>query len=141
MRAPSTWRYILTDNTAGSGDTTGLFQAQVQDASTLDRITAAIEVTYLEPDQEAEILKSAYPAILEPLRKDMVKFAKLVRDSFKAGDIQNTMSVRGLLSWAEKIEVTGGIGDALRLSWYSKLSEDNQAKVWDMYSQVFGEKM
>jgi MoxR-like ATPase len=135
------WRYVLTDNTTGSGDTTGLFQATVQDASTLDRITAAIEVDYLPKEGEIKILKSVAPELGSKTINKMIKFANLVRVAFKAKELQATVSVRGLLSWAEKIVLTGNIPLSLRVSWGSKLSEDNFAKVSDMYHQVFEEHL
>lgn|SRR3990167_2311504 len=135
------WRYILTDNTTGSGDTTGLFQATVQDASTLDRISVAIEVDYLPAIGEEKILKNVTPGIDKKEIKKMVKFAGLIRNAFRAKDLQSTISVRGLLAWAEKYVLTGNCSMALRLSWASKLSEDNTAKVADIYHQVFGEHM
>jgi cobaltochelatase CobS len=136
------WRYILTDNTQGSGDTTGLFQATVQDASTLDRITAAIEIDYLPPEGEELILKNAAPELGSDTVRKMIKFAGMVRNSFRQKELQATLSVRGLLAWAEKITLTGKVGLSLRLSWASKLlGEDNMAKVSDMYHQVFAEHL
>lgn len=135
------WRYVLTDNTTGAGDTTGLFQAQVQDASTLDRITLAIEVDYLPAEGEKQILKSSYKNLGTATRNKMVKYAGLVRSAFRNKELQSTLSVRGLLSWAEKSSLIGKPNLALRLSWASKLSEDNFAKAADMYHQIFGEHL
>lgn len=137
----SKWRYVLTDNTRGSGDETGIFQAQVQDASTLDRITTSIEVDYLPAKAEAKILTSHNKEITPELAQKMVRFAELVRKSFKNLQLQSTISVRGLLSWAEKIALTGNVAVSLNISWASKLNEDNYAKVSDMFHQVFGERL
>jgi len=142
LRADSKrWRYVLTDNTTGSGDTTGLFQATVQDASTLDRITVAIEVDYLPPDGEKKIINNVAPELGNKTVSQIIKFAGLVRKSFKSKEIQATLSVRGILSWVEKLVLTGNSGMALKLSWASKLSEDNYAKVADIYHQVFGDHL
>jgi cobaltochelatase CobS len=135
------WRYILTDNTAGSGDTTGLFQAHVQDASTLDRVTVAIEVDYLPKKGEKRILASAYPSIPKEIVDKMIEFANQVRSAFRSKELQATLSVRGLLAWAEKYALMDNSKLALSLSWASKLSEDNLAKVSDMYHQSFGDHL
>lgn len=133
---PHCWWYVLTDNTAGSGDETGMFDAEVQDASTLDRIDVAIEVPYLGKPQERKILQNHSNldvAVIDP----MLDFIKLVRNAFSKQDIMTTISVRGMLAWADKTELTGSLEKGLRLSWYNKLCKDDQAVVRDMYHQVF----
>lgn len=136
------WRYILTDNTPGGGDSFGIFQAEVQDASTLDRITACIEVDYLPKAEEIKILKNYTKGLNAACIENMVTFANIVRNSFRDGSIMTTFSVRALLAWAEKTEVLGSVKDGLRLSWFSKLGQDNdKAKAADIYHQVFAEKI
>jgi hypothetical protein len=130
----------MTDNTTGMGDETGVFDAQVQDVSTLDRIDSSIEVTYLSPAQEARILAKA-TTFDRPTIDKLIKFANLVRDSFKQEKLLFTFSVRSLLGWCEKIAITGSIKNALVQSWYSKLNNDDKAVVKDIYHQVFGESL
>ena len=67
----------------------------------------------------------------------MIDFAKLVRKAFKNQAMMTTMSVRALLSWGQKIEMMGHIGDALKLSWYNKLDPNEQGVVDDMFFQAF----
>lgn len=138
---PHKWRYVLTDNTAGVGDVSGLFQAQVQDASTLDRITAAIKVDYLPDEQEQTLLKSSFPDLPNAFVNDMVRFANLVRTAFTTGNLPLTMSVRGLLSWGEKEILFNNPKLALQLAWFSKVPDDCQATVSDMYHQVFAQHL
>ena len=61
--------------------------------------------------------------------------------AFRKGHMMNTMSVRGLLAWGEKIELTKSIGFALQMSLYNKLSLDDQKQVEDIFHQVFGRKI
>jgi len=130
------WWYVLTDNTCGSGDETGIFDAEVQDASTLDRVGASIEVKYLGKPQERRILKKHSNLNVEILN-GMLDFAKLVRKAFEQQNLLSTFSVRSLLAWAEKTEMTQSIEIGLKLTWYDKLSNDDQATVRDMFHQVF----
>lgn len=136
LKAPSTWWYILTDNTVGSGDETGIFDAEVQDASTLDRIDAAIEVPYLGKPQERKILQN-HSDLNDEIINGMLDVAKQVRFAFKKQTIMSTISVRGLLAWANKIELLGNIGQALQISWYNKLGTDDKKIVEDIFHQVF----
>ncbi len=141
LKAPAgRWWYVLTDNTTGSGDETGIFDAEVQDASTLDRIDAAIEVPYLGKPEERKLLRNSCGLSVDIIN-GMLDFAKLVRQAFKKQTMMNTMSIRPLLAWAEKIELMGHMGHALKLSWYNKLGSDDQKLVEDMYHQVFAKQL
>ena len=141
LKAPvGRWWYVLTDNTCGSVDETGIFDAEVQDASTLDRIDAVIEVKYLGMPQERLILQHCCSLNLDIIN-GMLNLAKLVRSAFGKQTLMSTMSVRGLLSWATKTELMGSIGTGLQLGWYNKLGTDDKRVVDDMFHQVFGRKM
>jgi cobaltochelatase CobS len=141
LKAPEgRWWYVLTDNTCGSGDETGIFDAEVQDASTLDRIDSTIEVRYLGKPDERKILQKHCSLNIDIIN-GMLDLAKLVRVAFAKQTLMGTLSVRGLLSWASKIEMMGSIGRALQLSWYNKLGTDDQKIVDDMFHQVFARKI
>jgi hypothetical protein len=130
------WWYVLTDNTCGSGDETGIFDAEVQDASTLDRVGASIEVKYLSKAQERRILKKHCDLNIQII-DGMLEFAKLVRLAFEDQTLLSTFSVRSLLAWVEKTAMTGSIELGLQLTWYDKLCGDDKATVRDMFHQVF----
>lgn len=134
------WWYVLTDNTVGSGDETGIFDAEVQDASTLDRIDTAIEVEYLTKDRERQLLQSV-SRLNEDIINGMLDFAKLTRAAFTKQTIMSTLSVRGLMGWAEKTELLGDVGMGLRLSWYNKLGSQDQRVIADVYHQVFAKQI
>lgn len=137
LKAPDNrWWYVLTDNTVGSGDETGIFDAEVQDASTLDRVDATIEVTYLGKSEERKILQNHSNLNLDIIN-GMLDVAKMVRSAFKKQTLMNTISVRGLLAWASKTELLGSIGKGLQVSWYNKLGTDDKKTVEDIFHQVF----
>jgi len=130
------WWYVLTDNTCGTGDETGVFDAQVQDASTLDRVGACIEVRYLAKADERRILKK-HSNLTDDQINGILDFAKLVRKAFEQQALLATFSVRSLLAWAEKAEITQSLEMGLKLTWFEKLCSDDKATVKDMYHQVF----
>ena len=134
------WWYVLTDNTCGSGDETGIFDAEVQDASTTDRIDMAIEVPYLGKPEERRLLQK-HTSLNDDIINGMLDVAKQIRQAFRKGEMMNTLSVRGLLAWGEKIELTKSIGFALQMSLYNKLGTDDQKLVEDIFHQVFGRKI
>ncbi len=141
LKAPEgRWWYVLTDNTVGSGDETGIFDAEVQDASTLDRVDAAIEVPYLGKPDERKILQN-HCSLEDDVINGMLDVAKMVRQAFTKQTMMTTMSVRGLLAWASKTELLGNVGTALKLSWYNKLGSDDKKVVDDIFHQVFARKI
>ena len=141
MQAPEgKWWYVLTDNTPGSGDETGVFDAEVQDASSTDRIDAAIEVPYLGKPEERMLLQK-HTGLNDTIINGMLDLAKQVRQNFRKGHMMNTMSVRGLLAWGEKIELTQSIGFALQLSFCNKLGTDDIKIVEDLFFKIFGAKI
>ena len=134
------WWYILTDNTCGTGDETGVFDAQVQDASTLDRIGACIEVRYLGKSDEKDIM-GRHTDLSDSQISGIIDFAKLVRKAFEQQTLLCTFSVRSLLAWGEKAMMTQDMELALRLTWYEKLCTDDKATARDMYHQVFARQL
>jgi len=141
LKAPTDkWWYVLTDNTTGSGDETGIFDAEVQDASTLDRIDSTIEVPYLGKADERKILQNSSDLNADIIN-GMLDVAKLVRIAFRKQNMMSTMSVRGLLSWANKTELMGNIGQGLQLSFYNKLGTEDKKILEDIFHQVFARKI
>jgi len=134
------WWYVLTDNTVGMGDETGVFDAEVQDASTLDRVGATIEVRYLPKGDERRIL-TRHSTLNVDMINGMLDFSKLVRKAFEQQQLLCTFSVRSLLAWAEKAEMTESLALALRITWFEKLSSDDKATARDMFHQVFSRKI
>jgi cobaltochelatase CobS len=134
------WWYVLTDNTSGLGDETGVFDAQVQDASTLDRVGACIEVKYLGKGDERRILKK-HTTLNEDQINGMLDYAKLVRKAFEQEALGSTFSVRSLLAWGEKAEMAKDLDFGLKLTWYEKLGVDDKATAKEMYHQVFTRKL
>lgn len=138
LKAPANrWWYFMTDNTVGVGDESGVYEAFIQDASSLDRIDAAIDVPYLGIPEERSILEKATKLDAKTIT-NMVTFAKTIRKAFVGGTIMSTMSIRPLLAWSEKVEISGDIGMSLRISWFDKLSSDDKAVAKDAFHQQFG---
>jgi cobaltochelatase CobS len=131
----------LTDNTNGTGDSTGAYVSEVQDLSTLDRITATIYVDYLDSITEADMLAGRYATLTKTAIVDMVSFANQVRTAFKGGQMLQTFSVRALMSWAEKAVLYGNLKDSLIVSWANKLGSDDRALACNIYAQVFSEDL
>lgn len=137
---PHKWfRFVATDNTALQGDVTGKYAStMVQDESLLDRFDTAIYLDYLSKDHELAVLAKRTPNTPEAIRKSIVQFAGLVRDAYKQGRVQFTLSLRGLIKWSKKVEYWGNAQRAFYFSFYNKLTDDDKKIVGELYNQAFG---
>jgi len=132
---------MLTDNTNGTGDHTGSFTAEVQDLSTLNRIRQSVYVDYMSPTEEKKLLKQSFPDIPDMVLKDMIKIANLIRNAFKEGKLLQTMSIRELISWCERLELLRDVEASFRMAVFNRLVSTDQEIVKDCYKQVTATKL
>ncbi len=113
------FRVICTANSAGAGDTTGLYQGvQTQNLAAMDRYRT-IEVTYPTAEIEEDILSQLAPGLGSDIHKLMVKMANDIRTAFTGtdgmpGTLSVTMSTRTLVRWAQLSLDFFGAENALR---------------------------
>lgn len=105
VRPDANFRVVLTGNSNGQGDDTGLYQGVVQqDAAFMDRFRV-LAVDYPESDVEKQILDHQVPGMPNAMRDGMVDVANDVRRVFTGGgdssvDLTVTLSTRTLVRWA-----------------------------------------
>lgn len=124
------FRILGTDNTKGTGDDLDKYAAgQMQDTSSLDRFGITVEVGYLKPAVELEILKKMFPTLDEKNLTKMVAFANLVRTAFvKNSDLSLTMSMRGLSVTGKMMGHGLKLSAALQLAYINKLGDDSEVR-------------
>jgi cobaltochelatase CobS len=132
---------VLTDNTNGTGDESGSYNAEVQDLSTLGRITATIEVPYMTPEEQVALLKTSHPDVPEPTLKDLADWADQMRKAFAAKSIMQPICMRAILSILNKYEVTGSLALSISVAYVSKLSTADKAVAAEAFQQVTGEAL
>lgn len=133
------FRIVLNGNTVGQGDESGSFAGtQVQNTAMIDRIRTTIKMDYAESSEEIQILSGAIPKASKDFVNKAVKFASLVRSSYKQGSIGLTVSPRTLINWADKTLVWGDAKKALELAYLNKLRDSDKKVVTDLYIKVFG---
>lgn len=124
------FRMFVTDNTLGLGDNMHMFAAsQVQDTSTMDRFTITIPVNYMAANAEVAMLKRRYPTLADGILSKIVKFAHLVRESYRISDLPVTLSPRGLCTICEILEEDLPLETAIALSYTNKLSDDGHKQL------------
>lgn len=143
-------RIMLADNVVGTGDAMDQFAAtQLQDSSTLNRVDMVLRINYLPKDMEVAMLTSRYPHIPKKQASRMVSMAAAIRDAYKNGQIQVTISPRNLMSWCEMATALGASGTnpkcyaqaftAVMLNRYADDNERNAVK--GFWQTVYGETL
>lgn len=105
-------RIIATGNTKGNGDQFNLYPAcRTLSAATLDRFTTWVEVEYLSPKEEKELLKKSglVGAMTAKQIDSITEFARCMRDSFINGRIPVSFSPRRELQFAKKTNFLMGV--------------------------------
>lgn len=95
------FRVIATANTNLSGDVTGSFAGtQRQNSAFGDRFMFS-EVNYPCATAEESIMERLVPGLPEDLRKALVRVATMIRDLYKEGGSEITLSTRALIRWGK----------------------------------------
>ena len=101
------FRFIVTANSNGAGDATGLYQGVLrQNLAFLDRFYM-VEFNYPTADIEAKILGDVAPGLTDEIRNRMVRIANEVRSLFIKGEVEVTLSTRTLARWARVASFQG----------------------------------
>ncbi len=134
------FRLVATDNSAGFGDTSGLYpDVRVQDAAFLDRFTIKAEVSYPTTQHETAILVNR-TGIKKEDASLMVKVAQETRNAANAEQMVYALSTRALINWA-RISVKLGIPQAFALTIVNSVPESDQAVLCEIAQRVLGEKL
>jgi cobaltochelatase CobS len=132
---PHKWfRLGATDNTQLQGDTTGRYAGtNVQNEALIDRFLTSIKLDYLSREHETAVIKSRVSRIPEDWLSRMLDVADLVRRAYDSGNLNMTISPRGLISWAEDAVYWGDLARSFRLSFANKLIEDDLKQVVEIF--------
>ncbi|ODN41435.1 ATPase [Piscirickettsia litoralis] len=141
------FRVIVTGNSTGSGDSSGLYQGiQMQNLAALDRYRF-MRVGYASEQEESSILDKAIPSLPDTIRSSMIKVANEIRRLFlgeqgHAGTLSITMSTRTLVRWARLTQTFKGapnaIGYALDQALTFRASYEEREAILRISKDVFG---
>lgn len=112
----------LTDNTVGVGDDSGAYVAEVQDVSTLDRITAVIHVGYMTPAEEESALRALFPTAPQKTLSQVARWSERIRSGFLNRTFQHSLSLRGTSAIVRKFLGTGNLAFAVQAAFLDKLT-------------------
>ncbi len=126
---------VLTDNTNGQGSEDGKYNAEVQDLSTLDRITATIFVDYPKAAVERKILRKVAGALTKDNINLLTKINRQVRTAFSKGTLQQPLSLRAGIAIGKKAQYLG-VEAAYKISYVNKLSNQDMGVFSEIWRQV-----
>ena len=134
------FRLVAIGNTQGQGDDTGSHAGtNVQNSATLDRFGTAVYVDYLAPAiEESILLKKWGTYISKSMCKELVKLANLIRQGYKAGQFNLTMSPRTLLSICKKVSFGRSLKDSYKIVYLNKLNQTQRKVADELFVKVFG---
>lgn len=117
------FRFGATGNTNGSGDESGLYQGTlIQNSANYDRFGMVIHKKYMDKSAESQILQN-HCKLVKPDADKMVEFATLIRQSYDASKLSDTISPRALINAARIGVMRGSFRKGLERSFINKLSK------------------
>ena len=117
------FRIVATANTWGSGDTTGLYgTTQTLSVADRQRFSLFLHVDYLPTEVEAKLLT---PWLDVDEAEQLCKIANAIRAAFAAGSIEESLSPRQLVNWAEVYDAVGSVMQAAKMTFLQPLSESS----------------
>lgn len=140
------FRFAATANTRGQGDEYGNYKAtNPLNLSLIDRFPVFLEFKYLNAAQENQLISKRCKNIDAKVVQGMVQMAIEIRKAFAEGHVSNTISPRGLLTFAEFYEtfITAGMqqkdafNNAFDMAIFSRIPRDNQVKFNEIKSRNF----
>ncbi len=143
------FRLVVTGNSNGSGDDSGLYQGiQQQNVAAMDRYRI-VHVDYPSISIEKQILSQIAPSVPEEIREQMCSFAQHMREIFveNTDDFSKSISVpfstRTLVNWATNLPyytfAPSPLKKVLELFFLGKLSKGEKEIANNMGSVIFGE--
>jgi cobaltochelatase CobS len=124
------FRVVATANTFGAGDDTGLYgTTHALSLADRQRFSLFIQVDYLAKDVETKILLDAVPDLDVDEAEMMVQVAGKIRDRFKERKIEESISPRQLVNWAEVFAESGNALTAANLVFLLPLSQSSQLAI------------
>lgn len=120
-----------TSNTGGKQEARAGFGGTGEiNKAVLDRMTHGL-MDYLPPEVERNILK-AKTGQSDPMVKGVIQTATIIRNAYKAGRIDTTMSTRSLIDWCDFTKLIG-IEEAFNGATLNQAEESERRVFLDAY--------
>lgn len=143
ITAHDDWVFFATDNTRGQGDEFGMFNgADMMNFALLNRFPIFLEINYLDPKLEKEILQRKLKFKLpDSILDDAIKVAQHLRNGIKSGQFYMTFSIRDLYEWLNKLQYFENYSKAIlecaQVTFINKLNHELQEAVREIIKNIY----
>jgi len=136
------FRIFATANTIGLGDNLGLYHGtRILNQAQMDRWSLTVNLSYLKPDIEADIIHKKLPQLKVDDIKKMINLATMIRIAFTSDEVSCPISPRAVLAWAENTLIFNDIELAFRLSYLNRIDHIDYAQIAEFYQRCFGTEL
>ena len=136
------FRLFATANTAGQGDTSGLYAGtQALNQAQMDRWQVVCELGYLPAERELAVLQARVPALAVEQLRAMVQLAGFCRRAYRQGDMSTLMSLRTLITWGENLYLVGDVAAALRLAFVNRCDATERPLLAELFQRCFNAEL
>lgn len=139
------FRVVVTGNTSGNGDSTGLYAGtMIQNLAAMDRYRM-IHVGYLPAEVESKVLAKSASDLPEFIRESMINVANDIRYLFVGDDASSqqlsiTMSTRTLKRWATLTLLFGHMSEGLEQALLLRANPSDREAIERIAKDTFGEQ-
>lgn len=116
--------FVVADNTAGFGDTSGVYAGtQMANGALVDRMARLVVVDYLDPELEAAALVN-HTGVARPAADRLAAFVANVRKTQAAEGISSRpLSLRRLVAFVECVQDGFSVDEAFEVTMLSRLPD------------------
>jgi len=124
------FRVVATANTFGAGDESSLY-GTTHSLSLADRqrFSLFIQMDYLKPEAEVKLLRDGVPNLDQDEAEAIVQVANRVRNQHKEHRIEEGISPRQLVNFAEVFDASGNAITAANMTFLLPLSASSQIAI------------
>ncbi len=130
---------VATANTTGMGDDSSLYVAgtNVQNFSFQNRWDTVMQIDYLSPEDEEDILKKMFPAADVGVIKSVVSVMANARESFKGGKLSAPLTTRDSIRWLQKISMWPLPMLTAEYTFLNRMTPEDAMAVAEVIQRVF----
>jgi cobaltochelatase CobS len=134
---------LASDNAKGLGDQASrMVGTDVIDGAVLDRFEVTLEVDYLPPADQEELVRGWFPGFPEAELKALVKFGTLIQQGYKKETLPLSFSPRSLKEVARYACIHQDVRAAVRKVVVAKYAEESDVSaVREMFRTAFGKEL
>jgi cobaltochelatase CobS len=136
------FRLFATANTAGAGDHSGAYSGvQILNQAQLDRWNVVVELGYLSPQREGEVLRARLPQLADEEIRAMLELAGFCRQAHAQGDLITLLSLRTLIAWGENHTLLGDMATAFGLAFFNRCDATERPLLAELYQRCFSQEL